>query len=140
MNKNLLIGFSVMTLVIVSGIYFGAKDKPVIRREKSLSKPQNTTSQDFVYTREIFVEASEFSFTPTSLNAGKGEKVRIWLTNNGTSVHNISVPDANLISEDADPGDKVYLDFVSDKPGSFSFYCGMGGHKDLGMNGIIIVK
>lgn len=130
-----------MTMVIVVGIYSGAKGRPVIRKDKPSTVSENPSEmKEFVYDREIVVTVSEFYFSPESLNISKGEKVRIWIVNDGSTAHNLHLPDMNLDSGNVAPGNKGYVDFVSDRVGSYNFYCGVGGHKDLGMNGNIIVK
>ncbi len=130
-----------MTLVIIIGGYFGSKEKIQIKRPQNstISVGTNQTAPDNS-SKEFTVTAKEFSLTPTKLAVNKGEKVRIWFVNDGASEHNINIPEFNLKSDYIASGEKTFLEFEPINTGTFQFYCGVGGHKDLGMQGSIIVQ
>lgn len=105
----------------------------------------------------LTVRASEWGFEPQAIALRRGEQVRIVLVNKGEILHNLKVEDlaADVIEarstgplsgdEDelfvgAEQDDEGTLVFVPRASGSFTFYCTIRGHRELGMEGIITVE
>jgi len=105
----------------------------------------------------ITVQAFEWGYEPETLVLQRGEQVRIVLDNDGTILHNFKIDDleADLIEsvstgplsggEDqvfvgADQGQQGTLTFVPLQAGEFSFYCTLEQHRQLGMEGTLIVE
>jgi heme/copper-type cytochrome/quinol oxidase subunit 2 len=71
--------------------------------------------------RTISVEASQFSFTPSTLTVNPGDRVTLELRSTDV-VHGLYL-DHYDISVAFDPGQVATLSFVADRPGSFRFRC-----------------
>jgi heme/copper-type cytochrome/quinol oxidase subunit 2 len=71
--------------------------------------------------RTIPIEASQFSFTPSTLTVNPGDRVTLELRSTDV-VHGLYL-DHYDISVAVDPGQVATLSFVADRPGSFRFRC-----------------
>lgn len=94
--------------------------------------------------RRIEVVAREFEFEPDEITATAGETLVIVLMNEGTVDHNIEfeIGDEEFTLDDnVDPDDTAELTFeVPDEPGDHVFYCPIGDHRELGMEGTFTVE
>jgi nitrite reductase (NO-forming) len=84
----------------------------------------------------ISITASEFKFSPTSLQVPAGQKISITLDNKGAVEHDLTIQSAGFTLL-AKPGQSATKEFTFDKPGVFDFICSIPGHKDAGMQGTI---
>jgi heme/copper-type cytochrome/quinol oxidase subunit 2 len=71
--------------------------------------------------RTFQIDARQFSYSPSELNANIGDTVTIKLVSNDV-VHGLYV-DGYDISVEADPGQAKTLTFIANKSGSFLFRC-----------------
>jgi len=74
---------------------------------------------------EVWMNVVRSHFTPDIVTAKVGDKVIIHLTNieqTADATHGFAVPTKNVIVS-LDPGESTTVEFVADKPGSYSFYC-----------------
>jgi uncharacterized cupredoxin-like copper-binding protein len=89
----------------------------------------------------LTIGESEYKLKPSSATAKAGT-VTIDVKNDGQIVHNLSV-EGNGIQEkktaDIQPGSSGQVT-VSLKPGKYTMYCAIDGHRDLGMKGTITVS
>jgi uncharacterized cupredoxin-like copper-binding protein len=91
-------------------------------------------------TSEVTLALTEFKFTPDTINAKVGERVKVTLDNTkGTLKHNIKQADLNIDTA-VEAGQKATFEFTAAKAGTFDFICDMPGHKEAGMVGKIIVQ
>jgi nitrite reductase (NO-forming) len=68
------------------------------------------------------------------------EVVEITLVNMDGLPHHVAVPDFFIISgEVKEKSQKTVVSFVPFKTGGFSYYCGLEGHRQLGMEGQMVV-
>lgn len=80
-----------------------------------------------------------------TIKARVGATVKITFQNTGQTPHTWTL-DANSPSPYyvstalVDPGRSETVSFVADKPGTFTYYCKVPGHKNLGMKGTIIIE
>lgn len=140
MNKNLLIGLGVLLAVIVVGFYF-------VRSPKLNYGPTQSTSTQPVVSvapsgpvKEIAVSAKEFAYTPSSITVSKGQTVKIDFTNNGTVAHNFTITELNVATKTIGPGETDSVTFTPTTAGTFTFFCSVDGHRDLGLSGSLIVQ
>ncbi|MGD9702806.1 MAG: multicopper oxidase domain-containing protein [Acidimicrobiia bacterium] len=86
---------------------------------------------------EIAVDLSDFKIGPATLEIPpSGAKLRI--TNNGSQVHNLTVPQLNLASGDLQPGDETTVSVDSTtSAGMYEMLCTIAGHADAGMKGMM---
>jgi nitrous-oxide reductase len=74
---------------------------------------------------EVWMNVVRSRFTPDIVTAKVGDRVIVHLTNTeGTpdATHGFAVPTKNVMVS-LDPGESTTVEFVADKPGSYSFYC-----------------
>ena len=82
------------------------------------------------------VGLSEFKIDPsviTATDAGLNVK------NNGTVVHNLAIEGTSLKPADLQPGESARLDTSSLKPGMYTAFCAIPGHKSAGMVAMVHV-
>ncbi len=79
----------------------------------------------------VAVALSEFSVSPSAITADVAGGLTV--TNNGTVQHNLAVDGTSLATPMIDPGKSAPLDLSSLKPGDYTVYCQVPGHKEAGM-------
>ena len=103
----------------------------------------------------LIVELSDFSISPTQLSVPASTEIQIKVANKGTVEHNFyimryGVDVGDMFNEedianaywdvDVQPDDTVDLTFTApDQPGTYQIVCGMPGHLQAGMVGILEV-
>ena len=74
---------------------------------------------------EVWMNVVRSHFTPDIIQAKVGDKIIVHLNNTEQTpdaTHGFAVPTKNVMVS-LDPGETTTVEFVADKPGSFSFYC-----------------
>jgi nitrous-oxide reductase len=74
---------------------------------------------------EVWMNVVRSHFTPDIVTAKVGDKIVIHLTNSESTAdatHGFAVPTRNVMVS-LDPGETTTVEFVADKPGTYSFYC-----------------
>ena len=74
---------------------------------------------------EVWMNVVRSHFTPDIVKAKVGDKVIVHLTNveqTKDATHGFAVPMKNVMVS-LDAGESTTVEFMADKPGSFSFYC-----------------
>jgi plastocyanin len=92
-----------------------------------------TTAAGVVFS----VAGTEFAFAPAMLKASPG-RTTIRFTNKGTTEHDFTI-DALHVKLVAKPGETADA-AVTLTPGTFPFYCSVAGHRQSGMQGMLMVK
>ena len=88
------------------------------------------------------VSLVDYKLDPPNPTVSAGP-LTIEASNDGQVVHNIEVEgpeDEVELPNDLAPGESGTLDVDMSKPGSYEWYCPVGNHRDLGMEGEITVK
>ena len=105
----------------------------------------------------LMVRAFEWGFEPQAIALRQGEEIRIVLENEGSTLHNLKVDDIDVeigesrstgpLSGDegelfvgAEAGQHGTLTLVPREAGTFTFYCSIRGHRELGMEGTLIIE
>lgn len=88
--------------------------------------------------RTIQVSGEDFSFTPSTIEVDEGETITFEFTNDGTVVHNFGGEFGRTDTIAAGETDTVTATF--DSPGDQAFWCSVGNHRDMGMEGTITVQ
>jgi plastocyanin len=89
----------------------------------------------------VDIRATDFRLEPAQIDVDEPGAVRFRVTNDGESVHALEVEAAAgaVETEEIQPGGAARLRAVLDKPGSYVVYCPVGNHRELGMEGKIVV-
>jgi uncharacterized cupredoxin-like copper-binding protein len=89
----------------------------------------------------ISIGETEYALDPADPTAKAGS-VTLEAVNNGSITHNLEIEGNGIeeqATEDLDPGasGEVTVDL---KPGTYEIYCGIGNHREQGMEGELTVK
>ncbi len=88
----------------------------------------------------ITMKATEYAFAPNVIRVAPGTQVTIQLTNVGQIEHDFTFEEADL-EVAVELGETVEFTFTApSQPGTYEFFCGVSGHKDLGMVGNVMVE
>ncbi len=138
MNKNTIFGLIAVVILIFGGYYFfnSKQNVQVPKEETKIEKEQ----VDIAKARIIAVEGSEFKFDPSSITVEKGEKIMLTFKNVGKFPHNLKVDELEISTKTVNGGEEDIIEFVSEKSGTFAMYCGVGSHREQGMEGEVVVK
>jgi plastocyanin len=91
--------------------------------------------------KTIEVSATDFAFSPSSPSAPAGE-VTFAVSNDGAAPHTIEVEGPNGDEElepTLEPGQSGELTVDLSEPGTYTFFCPIGNHRELGMEGQITI-
>jgi uncharacterized cupredoxin-like copper-binding protein len=130
-----------VVIILVAGGYL------IVRRSGSVVEKgvdsQDAGAQETMQTngiQEITLDASEFSFSQTTLSVTKGQPVRLVLKNTGKMPHDWVVDELNAKTKIIKSGETDTIEFTPSESGTFSFYCSVGQHRAQGMEGKITVQ
>jgi nitrite reductase (NO-forming) len=87
---------------------------------------------------EVEVVAGDFAFSPAEVNVPAGGTVNLVLVNDGDLPHDITIPALGSRVE-ALPGTRVSASLTAG-PGEYEFFCSVPGHRDAGMEGVIVTR
>lgn len=104
-----------------------------------------TAAAEAEYDREVEVVAKEYAFTGLDgFTAKVGEKIEFKLENKGTMEHEFEVlgPDGKDVGEvgPTAPGKDGEVVIAFDKPGTYTYLCGIADHESRGMKGTFTVS
>lgn len=88
--------------------------------------------------KEFTVANKGFSFTPNTLSVKKGDTVKVTFNNTG-GTHDLRVEGYDVGTKVIQSGQSDSFTFTADKAGSFAFYCSVGNHRAMGMEGTLTV-
>jgi heme/copper-type cytochrome/quinol oxidase subunit 2 len=115
--------FSMLAGLALPGLLTG---KPAAREEQA--------------AKAFHVIASRFRFEPAAIEVDEGDRVRLTLTSADVT-HSLAIKTLKVKAVIPEGGEEVTVEFVADKPGSFSFacseYCGSGHGR---MKGRLVVN
>lgn len=87
----------------------------------------------------ISVSGKKFAFTPAEIRVKQGQKVKINFTNT-EGFHDLVIDEFNVRTPQINAGASAAVEFTADKAGTFSYYCSVANHRELGMEGKLIVE
>ena len=88
--------------------------------------------------RRIEISARSFEFDPDEITVTAGEDVAIVLTSEDL-LHDFTIDELDAhVAADADETREGGL--RADEPGRYTYYCTVTGHRDAGMEGVLIVE
>lgn len=149
MNKGLLLGFGFLLIVAAIAIFMVmGRQKPLQTVQQvapsALPESPSTTPTDSGGTAkvipEIVVTGGEYSFSPSTISLTLGEETKITFKNSGAMPHNFVSDELNLSTKTIGPGLEDSITVKVEKAGTYTFYCSVGNHRQLGMEGQLLVK
>ncbi len=87
--------------------------------------------------RHIEVRARSFAFEPKEIRAKSGENLAIVLVA-VDGVHDLTIDELGAHVA-AEAGKTAIGGLRADKPGRYAFYCSVAGHREAGMQGVLVV-
>ena len=88
---------------------------------------------------EIVVTATDFAFSPATLEFEVGKPVNLTLVNDGTVPHDLVIPGLN-VHVAATPGEQATVGVVPETTGTFDALCTYPGHASAGMTATVNVR
>lgn len=142
-TKSIILALIIISLFIISCTSNTQEKIPQENSEPSKQEikeeTQKTEDVKQESVKEIKVEASQWSFNPSTIKVKKGEKVKLIVTSRDVN-HGFSIQEFNVDLK-LKKGETSAVEFTADKTGTFRFYCSVfcgSGHKD--MEGTLIVE
>lgn len=92
--------------------------------------------------KQVVVHESEFRLDPARADGGEVGLVSIKIVNDGDVAHALAVDGPNgeiQLDGRVEPGSAATLEADLDKPGTYTMYCPLDGHRSKGMTGSITV-
>ena len=80
-----------------------------------------------------------FVFDPAGLRAKVGQPVALRLENRHAAPHSFDLDELD-VHVSAAPGESALVRFTPTAPGRYTFYCAVPGHREMGMQGTLIVE
>lgn len=103
------------------------------------SPAASTTAPASLELKEFAVTGQDFSFAPNRITVKKGENVKITFKNTG-GFHDLVIDELGIQTDRINDGGEDSVEFIANKTGSFAYYCSVGNHRSLGMEGMLIVE
>lgn len=88
-------------------------------------------------TAGISLKAGNFFFEPATVRVGSGDEVTLDFVEN-TGVHTFVIDEIGLNVPIKEGATTTFT--APTEPGTYAFYCDIGNHRALGMEGVLIVK
>ena len=162
MNNRILIIAIVVLIIIGAGAYLLTKNSTttmpqatptptqVRMKEEATPTASPSTKMDETGTpspsgsaktsnvKEFTVTGSNYKFSPATLSVKKGDTVKITFTNSG-GFHDFVIDEFNVKTKTIPDGQSETVQFVANKAGTFNYYCSVGNHRQMGMQGTLTV-
>jgi nitrite reductase (NO-forming) len=136
-SHALIAGLSVIvTAIALSPLILGSTGRPTATTAPAPA--QTVAGAPTNLSTNVAITATEFKFTPSSVQVPLGQKVTFTLDNAGVVEHDVTISAAGFTLL-ANAGQTATGDFTFKTPGVFDFFCSIPGHKDAGMKGSLTV-
>lgn len=88
--------------------------------------------------KEFTVSGDNFAFAPSTMTVKKGDTVRVTFVN-AEGFHDWKIDELNVATAKLQAGGTETVEFVAETAGSFAYYCSVGTHREMGMEGTLVV-
>lgn len=155
MQKGLFLGLTALVAVAVAVLVLvqntGSAKKEVRQETSGTSQkvpaPESPGTPEMIVSeepgsgqKEVVVSGDEYSFSPSSISLAAGETVKITFKNTGNLPHNLTISGLGAATKTISAGEEDFVTVTAEKTGTYAFYCGVGNHRQLGMEGKLEVK
>lgn len=89
--------------------------------------------------KEFTISGESYFFTPSVIKVKKGDKVKITFQNTG-GFHDFTINEFGVATKQIQSPATEVIEFIADKTGNFAYYCSVGAHRSLGMEGTLVVE
>ncbi len=132
----------IVAVPLVLGVLAGAIGGYVMRSPAAASTT-GATDVFHLYVYDYYfkgVGGTIDNRTNPQLTVGLGDQVTVVVTDQVVDTHNFHVDGYNVQSADVSTvGATASVSFVADQQGTFAYYCAIPGHRELGMQGSLVV-
>jgi plastocyanin len=136
-RKLLVLGVVAMLAMFVLAACGGDDSSSSSGNTPKLSGSVTDKGTKTVSGSSIALEADDFYFKPTFVNAKPGTKLTVEIENEGKNTHTFTI-DSAKIDKQIEPGKKAEVEVTVPSSGNLNFYCRF--HRGSGMQGAIVAK
>ncbi|PIP62028.1 hypothetical protein COW99_00930 [Candidatus Roizmanbacteria bacterium CG22_combo_CG10-13_8_21_14_all_38_20] len=113
-----------------------ANEEPMMEEDSSIMEGEEGMMN---IEHEFTVTGSNFKFDTDTMTVKKGNTVKVTFMSED-STHDFVIDEFGVKTKVLKSGEKEVITFVADKAGTYSFYCSVGNHRAMGMEGTLIVE
>lgn len=111
-----------------------ATSTPQVKKTSSVELAENASN-----TVEVAVTGENYTFTPKTITVKEGQKVRVTFTSK-SGLHDFVLDEFNAKTKRLQSGSGETIEFTATKKGTFTYYCSVGNHRAMGMEGTLTVE
>lgn len=134
MKKFLLIAVSGLLL---AGYFLLPQKKEEVKETKK--ETTEAVQTQVVADRTVEIKGLNFSYDLKEIKVKKGEKVAIQFTNT-EGFHDFVIDELNVRTQKISEGKSETVLIPTDKTGVYAYYCSVGQHRKMGMEGKLIIE
>lgn len=146
----LLIVAIIAVIGIAGGVYYSMSKNSTPKTEKEVKMEEPTTTVAPTETKEesmektgnivaVEVSGSNYKFAPSTIKAKVGDTIKVTFKNTGGN-HDFRIDEFNVSTKVIGNGQSETVEFKVDKAGSYKYYCSVGQHRKMGMEGTLMVE
>ncbi len=143
----------IVVLVLIAGGYYMMRKNTAQNGMLPETKVQGVTQQMPEQTsngtveetvpennNEIVIAGSSFKFSPNTFTVSAGQSVKL-VFENTEGFHDLVFETLSIKTKQIQAGQKETLEFKApEEPGEYEFYCSVGNHRAMGMEGKMVVR
>lgn len=147
-TKRLLAAGAAVLLLLVGAWFWNMQNTKNNHSDMNMTETPQTQetspetdseSESTGKTVEVTMEAGNYYFSPKTIRAKQGDTVKITLTGKGM-MHNFVIDELGVQSANVQPGSSTTVTFTASKTGTFTYYCSIGSHRQLGQEGTLTIE
>jgi len=148
MKKILAIIIAIAVIILAYFLYVSYSDDSTLETatdtlgglvEDTTEAVKDTASGIVAEAHVVSVSAFEFGYEPPSLRLPADTTIELTLSNSGSGLHDFMIDGQAIETKRINGGETDTIEFKL-KQGTYTFYCSVGNHRALGMEGVIIVE
>lgn len=145
MQKIIIFGILAVVVTVAGVVFLSFNGKPKTVLPPTTTVPQQPTAATPVSSvptsaREISIEGNEYNFSPSSIDLKTGETVKVTFKNTGKLPHNLTIAELGVATKTVGGGREDTITITASTAGSYKFFCSVGNHRQLGMEGTLQAK
>ena len=106
--------------------------------EQETEETSNVVQEEVTAIDASFtMTAGNFFFEPSTMRVKAGDTVNVFFSEN-SGTHDLTIDEIGFSERVVDGGSMTFT--APSTPGSYAYYCSIGSHRALGMEGVLIVE